>query len=246
MRKQLILLSVLVLTQATLWNTSRLRADVFEDLNRIYQAYQANPNDPQVAASYIRLFATWTNDMGKIYAAHGGGGILGFESGLVGGLASRALTQRGNVRSYPFLLGCWLNDSFCTQKVAWFNGGNYGLNCVNLLNDEQKAEIKACCYCGAPAWKACCCDCYPSGRDSCCFNAFMTAFTCGLWSMCWWSNKDMAKAYFMAEMGDEIIQYLYDAFRVRSLREVGNALQMYFVRPVAEILAQACDSRNAE
>jgi hypothetical protein len=63
--------------------------------------------------------------------------------------------------------------------------------------------------------------------------------------MDWWPNKDMAKAYFMAEMGEEIKQYLYDSFRVRSLREVGNSLQRYFVRPMAEILLQACDSRNA-
>lgn len=46
-------------------------------------------------------------------------------------------------------------------------------------------------------------------------------------------------------MGDEIIQYLYDAFRARSLREVGNTLNRYFVRPLAEILMNVCDPRNA-
>ncbi|MDR2769254.1 MAG: hypothetical protein LBB19_01715 [Puniceicoccales bacterium] len=51
----------------------------------------------------------------------------------------------------------------------------------------------------------------------------MCITTCGLLGcMLWWPDKDTAKAYFKTEMGDEIKQYLYDAFRARSLREVGN------------------------
>jgi hypothetical protein len=128
---------------------------------------------------------------------------------------------------------------------VWIAGISTGINYSAFLNGEQKAELAGCCYCGASAWKACCCDCCPYGRDSCCCNALGCITTCGLWGCIgWWPNKDTAKAYFMAEMGEEIKQYLYDSFRVRSLREVGNALQRYFVRPVAEILLQACDSRN--
>ncbi|MDR0392731.1 MAG: hypothetical protein LBH52_00655 [Puniceicoccales bacterium] len=81
----MILLGALALTYSIVWNVPRLRADVFEDLNQAYQAYQANPNDPQVTANYIRLFDKWTNDMGNIYAAHSGGGVFGFEGSDGGG-----------------------------------------------------------------------------------------------------------------------------------------------------------------
>ncbi|MDR2769253.1 MAG: hypothetical protein LBB19_01710 [Puniceicoccales bacterium] len=123
MRKKLIPLGALALTHSIIWNVLHLRADVFEDLNRTHQAYQANPNDPQVAASYIRLFDTWTNDMGNIYAAHGGGGMFGFEGSCEGGLADRVLTRRGNVRCYPFLLGCWLNNKLSQTKWHMDIGG---------------------------------------------------------------------------------------------------------------------------
>ncbi|MDR2396403.1 MAG: hypothetical protein LBD69_00885 [Puniceicoccales bacterium] len=122
--KKLILLGALALTHSIIWNVPHLLADVFEDLNRVYQAYQANPNNPQVAADYIRIFDMWTNDMGNIYAAHGGEGIFGFEGSDEG---SASATQEGSytggamsaetARCYPFLLGCWLNNSFRKQNA---------------------------------------------------------------------------------------------------------------------------------
>ncbi|MDR0647562.1 MAG: hypothetical protein LBF43_03980 [Puniceicoccales bacterium] len=246
MRKKLVLLGALALTHAMLWHTPLLRADRFRDLNRAFQAFQANSSDPQVAANYIRLFDKWTEDMGNIYAEHGGGGLLGFEGGTQG-WADTSFLLRGNVRVYPFFLGCWKANKFCRQPGVWLSRNFKDFGYESFLNAEQRAEIKKCCYCGAPAWKACCCDCSSNEYDlGCCFNTMMFIGTCGIWACTeWWPKKDTAKFYFKAEMGDEIVQYLYDTFRASSLREVANTLQRYFVRPIAEMLMDACDPRNA-